>query len=236
MDKKKKIILLICFCFFNVLLLVCFFKVRSTTMLNILKKEESELLKLDMTMDRYNRKIQSRGKYAVVEKSIKEYLDDYAVSLQDVLKEMDDSTLKFALSYDNYCKDGPLFETSLPALSKGKENFNKKVNSLLEKGQDKSIRENMTKRINDSYYVDLYNDFMLSDKIQATFSKNNELLLNVQEKVNKAYDTSIAILNFLAQNKDSWKAEEGEIRFLNNDLYNQYNNYVSKLSSEKKDK
>lgn len=235
MDKKKKIILLICFCFFNVLLLVCFFKVRSTTMLNILKKEESELLKLDMTMDRYNRKVQSRGKYAVVEKAIKEYLDDYAVSLQNVLKEMDNSTLKSVLSYDNYCKDGPLFETSLTTLNKDKEDFNKRVNSLLGKSQDKSIIENINKIIHDSYYVDLYTDFMLSDKILDTFSKNNELLLNVQEKVNNAYDTSIEILKFLAQNKDLWKTEEGEIRFLNNDLYNQYNSYVSKLSSKKKD-
>lgn len=235
MDKKKKIILLICFCFFNVLLLVCFFKVRSTTMLNILKKEESELLKLDMTMDRYNRKVQSRGKYAVVEKAIKEYLDDYAVSLQNVLKEMDNSTLKSVLSYDNYCKDGPLFETSLTTLNKGKEDFNKRVNSLLGKSQDKSIIENINKIIHDSYYVDLYNNFMLSDKVLDAFSKNNDLLLNVQEKVNNAYDTSIEILKFLAQNKDSWKTEEGEIRFLNSDLYNQYNNYVSKLSSEKED-
>ena len=235
MNKKRKVFLLIGFCLFNVVLLVCFFKIRSVTMLNILKREESELLKLDMTVDHYNRKIQTRGKYAVVEKAIKEYLDDYASSLQKSLNYMDNSTLKSVLSYDNYCNDGPLFTTSLASLKSEKEEFNKNVNSLLQKSDSNKIKANITSKVDKSYYIDLYNDFMLGEDVKNVFSTNKELLLNVQTKVNNAYDTSIEIINFLVQNKDSWKTEEGEIRFLNNDLYNQYNSYISKLSSEKKD-
>lgn len=235
MSKKRKLFLIVSFCLFNAVIIILFLNIRSSTMLNVLKKEENELLSLNMTVDRYQRKIQSRGKYGVVEKAIKEYLDDYAVSLQSVLSEMDNPSLKSVLSYDNYSKDGPLFINSLTSLKEGKKDFNERVESLLEKTSDESIKKNIIKVIKDDYYIRLYDDFMFSDKMKDNFTKNKELIINVQEKVNIAYDTSTDILNFLAQNNGAWKIEDGQIKFVNNDLYNQYNSYIAKLSVQKKE-
>ena len=138
MNSKKKFFLVFLFILLDMFLLIGFLVIRDATMLNDLKKEINTLSKLEITKDRYNTKIKTRGNYGVVEKSIKKYLDDYAVSLQEVLNVLDDKELTKVLSYDNYKNDGPEFAKSLEYLNKKKDTFNKKVDTLLNKSDDSS--------------------------------------------------------------------------------------------------
>lgn len=230
MDSKRKFFLVFCFCVFDIFLLIGFLVIRNSTMLNTLKKEEKELLKINIIDGDYQRKIQSRGKYAIVEKSIKDYLDDYATSLQYVLDMMDNSSLTSILSYDNYSKDGPEFKESLPFLKKSREEFNKKVDELSLKADKENIKSFISKKTSDSYYVNLYNEFMLSSDVISLFDDNKELIESTKTKVNHVFDISEEILNFLITNKDSWKVEDGQIKFLTQELYNQYMGLVSKLA------
>lgn len=199
-------------------------------MLNTLKKEEKELLKISMIDGKYQRKIQSRGKYATVEKSIKNYLAGYSTSLQYVLGMMDNTSLTSILSYDNYSKDGPEFKKSLSFLKESREEFNKKIDELSLKADKENIKKYVLKEINDSYYVDLYNEFMLSSDVTSLFDANKELIESTKTKVNHVFDVSEEVLNFLIINKDSWKVEDGQIKFLTQELYNQYMALVSKLA------
>ena len=116
MSNKKKFFLVFLFILLDMFLLIGYLVIRDATMLNDLKKEVRSLSKLDITKDRYNKSIKTSGDYAVVEKSIKTYLDDYAVLLQDVLSVVKDPKLVKILSYDNYSKDGPEFTESLKYL------------------------------------------------------------------------------------------------------------------------
>ena len=230
MSSKRKMFLVFCFSILNVFLLIGFLVIRDATFLNMLKKEEIELLKLSMTNGNYQREIQSRGNYATVEKTIKNYLNDYTVLLQDTLHIMDDETLTKVLSYDNYCKDGPEFTNSLAYLTKLKKKFNGNVDTLLAKGKEENIRKEILNETDDEYFINLYNDFMLNSDIKQKFSDNNQLIINTQTKVNRVIDGSVEVLNFLIVNKDSWKVEDGKIQFLTQDLYNQYMSYIAKVS------
>lgn len=230
MSSKRKVFLAFCFCILNMFLLVGFCVIRDATMLNVLKKEERELLKLSMTSSRYTREIQSRGDYAIVEKSVKKYLDNYAVSIQDTLSIMDDDTLLNILSYDNYCQDGPSFSKSLNYLKSTKESFNHNIDYLISLSEEDTLRDGVSSKLKDSYYMDLYNQFMLSDDMKQRFSDNNILLSNAKIKVNHVIDVSVDVLNFLSKNQDSWKVEDGKIQFVTEDLYNQYMTYISKLA------
>ena len=62
------------------------------------------------------------------------------------------------------------------------------------------------------------------------FENNRIFLKELRDKYNNIYDTSLEVLNFLSLYKDSWKLENGEIKFINNDLLNYYNNLISKIS------
>lgn len=230
MSNRKKLVLVILCIIVNTFLILGFLFLRNATMLNDLKKEANILSKLDITKDRYNRKIRTRGDYANVEKTVKTYLDDYAVSLQKMLGVMTDSKLTQLFSYDNYTNDGPEFKESIVYLQSAKEEFNLQVDKLLINSEEDTICAYGKEKIKDNNYYTLYLDMILNDSMKKQFSDTKEILVQTKTRTNEVFDISAELLNFLITNKDSWKLEEGEIRFQTDVLYNQYNLYVSRLS------
>ena len=230
MSSRRKFLLIFCFILLDMFLLIGFLVIRDATLLNNLKKEVSTLYELDITKDRYNSKIKSRGNYAIVENAIKEYLDNYAVSLHDVSDIMNDEQLKTILSYDNYLKDGPEFIESLAYLSKTKEKFNKKIDKLINDLDEEIMKNYINKKISDPYYINLYKELMLGDSMVQNFNETRDVLNKLKISVNNVFDVSLEVLNFLIVNKESWKVEDGEIKFLTNDLYNYYNILINKLN------
>ena len=231
MKDKKIFFFVFCFIIIDVILLLGFLYLRDATLENKLRKEIETLSKLDITKDRYNTEIKSSGKYKIVEEAIKTYLDDYAVSLQESLQIVQDPELTSILSYDNYQKDGPEFTKSIAFLNEKKSSFNQNMDVLLNNLDDKTIKDYIHGYIDDDYYVELYDDLMFSDTMKDDISETKGLLERTKNKVNLVLDTSLEVLNFLVQQKDSWKLEEGEIRFKTNDLYNQYMNYIQLIQS-----
>lgn len=233
MSSRKKFLLVFGFIVLNMFMLVSFLVIRDATMENELKNEMEYLSKLDITKDRYNKKTVTRGKYAVVEKSIKKYLDDYHLELQEVLKLINDKELTTILSFDNYSTDGPEFTKSLEYLNLSKETFNKKVDDLINKFGDEEIKNNIYKSTKEEYYVNLYDNLMFSSNMRSNYNSTIELLKSTKSRMNNVYDTSIEVLNFLVLYKDDWVVEDGEIKFKTQDLYNYYNELISKVSTKK---
>ena len=230
MSTKKKLFLAIGFIILDIILVVTFISFHDATMLNNLKKEVNALSKLDVTKDRYNRKIVTSGDYAVVEKAIKSYLDDYAVLLQDTFTVVNDERLKNILTYDNYSNDGPDFVKSLEYLNDGKKKFNESVDLLLLDLEEDTINNYINEKTDKQYFIDLYRTLMLDDDMTDSFEETKKLLTVSKTKMNNVYDTSIAVLTFLTTNKDYWKLEDGQIKFLDVNLYNQYIEMIGKLN------
>lgn len=230
MSKHKKLFLIIICILLNSFLIIGFLVVRDATMANTLKEEAKTISKLDITKNRYNLKVRTRGNYGIVEKSVKTYLDDYAISLQKMLSIMGDSKLTQLFSYNNYVKDGPEFKESLTYLQAAKEEFNSQIDQLLVNSEEDVIRAYGKEKISNTHYYDLYVDMILSDSMKKQFSDAKFFLSQIKVEANEVFEVSGELLNFLIVNKDFWKLEEGEIRFQTEALYNQYNMYVSKLS------
>lgn len=232
MSNKKKFFLVFLFILLDMFLLIGYLVIRDATMLNDLKKEVRSLSKLDITKDRYNKSIKTSGDYAVVEKSIKTYLDDYAVLLQDVLSVVKDPKLVKILSYDNYSKDGPEFTESLKYLEDTKKEFNDNIDTLLGNLEEDKIKNYINDKVDDPYYRNLYIELMLTEKRKEDFQQTKDLLNDTKSKVNNVLDTSTEVLTFLKNNKDNWVLEDNEIKFKNRDLYNQYNEYISRIQKK----
>lgn len=233
MSSRRKFFLIFCFILLDMFLLIGFLVIRDATFLNDLKNEVKELSKLDITKDRYNREIKSRGSYAIVESAIKEYLDNYAVSLQEISKIMNDEKFTKILSYDNYKNDGSNFYESLNYLATTKKNFNKKINELIDNLNEDKVNDYINDKIIDPYYINLYKELMSTESMVNDFKKTKEVLEKIKISVNNTIDVSVEVLNFLKINKDSWNLEDGEIKFLTVDLYNYYNNLISKITTKK---
>ena len=229
MKDRKIFFFVFCFILLDIFLLLGFLFLRDATSENRLRKEVESLSKLDITKDRYNTKIKSSGKYKVVEEAIKEYLDDYAVGLQEVSKVLSDSTLTKVLSYDNYASDGPEFTKSREYLNTTKEKFDKTIDELISKSDKETITNFIYDKTDDPELIKLYQELMLDDSILEELNSNKELLINTKVKVQNIIDTSLEVLNFLNTYSDSWVAEEGEIKFQNKELYNYYTNLIDKV-------
>lgn len=231
--KNKKFFIIFCFILIDVFLVVGFLVIRDSISFNELKREVIALSKLDITKDRYNRKIKSHGDYAIVEKAIKDYMDEYAVDIQYLSKMMNDERLSTILSYSNYEKDGPEFKESLDYLEKSKKEYNEKIDKLIANLDEENIDNYIYTRINDEYYVSLYHELIFETPMIDNLKNTKTLLEESREKMNLIYDTCIDTLNYLCLYNDKWKLEDGEIKFQTEDMYNYYMSLISKV--QKKD-
>ena len=141
MSIRKKFFLVFIFILLDMGILIGYLVVKDATTLNNLKNEVDELTKMDLTKDRFNTKIKCSGNYGVIEKTIKGFLDDYALSLKDTMKIVDDPDFTTLLSYDNYKSDGPKFEKSFKYIKENRELFNDNINYLIVSLDEDSIIE-----------------------------------------------------------------------------------------------
>lgn len=233
MNTRRKFVYIFCFILLNAFLVVGFLVIRDATSINKLRKEVNELTKLDVTKDRYNRKIKTTGKYALVESSIKDYLDGYALEVQQATALMHDPQLSKILSYDNYLEDGPDFKNSIAYLEESKEKFNDQIDALVYDLEEEQIMNHIYERTKDEYYVDLYHELMFDDDMRDGLNESKELFQQTRSKMNNVYDVSLEVLNFLKTYNDSWELDNGEIKFKTNDLRNYYDTLIAKLDTKK---
>ena len=233
MSSRRKFAIVFCFIILDAFLLVGFLVIRDATSINKLKKEVNELTKLDVTKDRFNRKIQTSGKYALVEESIKDYLDGYAIEIQEVSVMMHDPTLSKILSYDNYLEDGPDFKNSIAYLEESRESFNDQIDSLLYDLEEEQIMNHIYERTDDNYYVGLYQDLMFNDNMKDELDQSRDLFQKTRIKMNGIYDTSLEVLNFLKTYNDSWELSDGQIKFKTPELRDYYESLISKVQNKK---
>ena len=228
MSSRRRFFLTFISIIIDAALLVGFFVVRDAAMLNVLKKEVTSLSELDMTKDRYNTKIKTRGSYQKIEKEMKSYLDHDAVLLQDSMKIVKDSKLTSILSYENYEKDGPEFQDSLSYLNQTKKEFDQNMDTVISDLEEEAISKYASRKFNNKESRDLFIEFM--DSMKNDFVDNKELFHQNKDRIDHILDVSIQVLNFLVANKEDWVLEEGEIRFRTDALYNQYMEYINSLN------
>lgn len=231
MSNKKKALLLFLFIIFDMFLLIGFLVIRDATNLNLLKKEISSLYLLDPTVDNYNTKLRTTGDYRVVEKSIKEYLNEYSTCMKNILDVVQDKKIKNILSYSNYEKDGKKFKKSLKYIKNQKDKFNENYDKLNKLLDTDNIKNNILDVELDPYYVSLYEKLILSDEMIKEFEESKDILDKSYNSFSNVLNTSEDVLNFLVLYSDSWELEDGEIKFANNDLYTNYVNLVNKVKA-----
>ena len=232
MSNKKKFFIIFLFILLDTFLLIGYLVIRDKTNLADLEKEVKEINKLDIIKDNYNRRIKTSGNYALVERTIKNYLNDYSKGIQKVKKTMSDSKLTKILSFDNYTSDGFEFVESFKYLNSEKESFNKEIDSLIEKSNKKNIEKYINKRIKDNYYNNLCTELMITDERMKSFEETKKTLEEIKSKVNKVIDTSTEVLNLLKDNKDDCVLEDGQIKFKSKAVYDKYNELINKIKED----
>lgn len=199
----------------------------STKQLNILTKETNNLLQADITTEEINFKIETEKKYAIVEKSIKEYIS----KLQNIYKEIKETN-------ENINPNDIFSAQNIE--DKNFEEIDEIVNDYKEKGKNAIVEyeeltkeENILKYIEEKeiseYYINLYKTAMLSDVMKT---KYNTLKTEIEKQKDELTDTLTSlekIEKYLEDNEKYWTTKDDKIQFTNINIMTQYYNLLNEL-------
>lgn len=228
MTSKKKVVVI----FSSIILLIVVF-VGYTFITSIyqeyrLKEEITNLTTLDITKDSFDTGTVTYGDYKVVEKSIKDYLNEYALNLQSINNIINDDKFNKLLSYDTLSKDED-FTESIQYVIDTKEEVNQYIDNLIDMCSEDKIKNNITKYHLNDYYVRLYNNLMLNEEVPNRLNMSKDYLDEYRNNINIKLDTCLEIFEFLKNNKENYVFEDNEIKFATQDLIDQYNGYIEKI-------
>lgn len=203
----------------------------STTQLNMLTDETNILLQADIVADEIDSEIKTEKNYAIVEKSIKEYL----LKLKNIYLEID--------TINSQINPNDIFSGANIDDNKQFDKIDEIINDYKEKGKDgleecetliteQEILKNIEEKdisIRKEYYIDLYKTVMFSEVMQEKFT-------SLQTKIEKKKDdlyykmTKLErVKEFLQENEKYWDInEDGQIEFKN---INKMTEYYSLLNN-----
>jgi len=228
MSKQRKLFLFGCFVIIDILLVGGFVLLRSVTLKNVLENEVTALVELDFTKDRFNTKIKCSGDYKIVEETLKEYLDTYAIEVQNVMGATNDKTLNSLISIENIIQDGPFFVNSFSYIEEYRKDFNDNIDNVIISFEENDIANYIYKYTNDEEIVTLYQELVENNKFRIEIE--NTILELELEKVdtNSHLDAITSVLEFLSVHSDYYYVDDGEVKFTNISLYAEYVRLIEK--------
>lgn len=177
----------------------------------------------DALYEHLNSRISS-GKYGIVEDCAKKYLTNFFDDIFAAVDELNDEQLQNILTAENIAEDGPDFTETKALLA------NKKAAAENAKAD---YEQNLSQEAIDSYikdaglkdsYVEFYHSLLNYEETED----NNNYIKSIDEIIESITKLENAV-NFLSENKDSWKLDGDNIMFYDQSLLNEYNQLCAEL-------
>lgn len=228
MKKKKKIIIAVV----SIIIVICgvfgymfYSDMKQEKILRdeILKVSGVNLMSKDIDME-----IKTKGDYAIVEKTIKEYLSEYASLAKEIINKVEDKRYQQVLTIENIKKDAPNFVESEKTISE-LNGITERVDTMINMTSKDAVMKKIEEKHLDSYYNDLYDGIMFgSGTINQLDSVKNSLSLS-NKKLKSLSNTYTEAINFLKSNKGKWEVSGNQLYFYSNDLVSKYNKIIASM-------
>lgn len=183
--------------------------------------DEMEKINETSTVDM---EIKSSGKYAEVEKALKDYVVDYQKIAEELTEEYQNEEFTTILSAENYQNDGPNFEAS-----------KKLINDVKTKGED--VKTRLAEMVTDEYKEQRANDCGLTGKYKELFKDSIKLEDEISEinstidNVNEYLDKIDAIFDFLKENEGAWVIQNDRVVFNEMSQLTTYNSLLVSVNT-----
>lgn len=203
----------------------------NTEQMNLLTEESNKILQLDIVKDDINFDIKTEKNYAVVEKSVKEYI----VEMKNIYVEM--SEINTGINPNNIFSAQNMKDKSLKEIdeiiNEYKEKSEEYISNLEEMMTEQKIKENIQNKNISSrkeYYIDLYNTIMLSDAMKEKYKILEETVENEKSKLYEKINKIDKINEFLKKNTNDWIIKDDKIQFTNLNRMTEYYNLINQLT------
>ena len=232
MENKKTIIAIIILTILIIGLAVVgyLFNDFNTKQINLLTEESNKILESNIAKDNIDFEIKTDRNYAIVEKSIKEYISN----LKNIYVEMNEMTEginpNIIFTADNM-QDKNLDEIS-NIINEYKEKSQKCISEYENLITEQQIIENINKRnisIRRDYYTQLYNEVMLGDAMKSKCASLEEKVKNQKAELYDKLNKIEKIKKFLEEYEDSWTIKDNKIQFTNLNRMTEYYSLLNQL-------
>lgn len=231
---KKKILIIVGIIILIVIGVIAYFVITDLQQEDKLTAELQEISNLvnsqNIDIDQINERLDrtvTRGDYAVVEQSFKQYLkDNFDVSMK-IADILNDEKLTTILTADNYKQDGKDFVETKNYISITRDQLETYKTEYKDFFTEDKVMSYINDKNLDSYYTDLYKQELVGD-IES--DNETEVVESAINDVIGILDIYEEVINFLVDNQNSWNVQDDTIEFTSESLQNQYNSLIDKLS------
>ena len=231
---KKKILIIVGIIILIVIGVIAYFVITDLQQEDKLTAELQEISNLvnnqNVDIDQINERLDrtvTRGDYAVVEQSFKQYLkDNFDVSMK-IADILNDEKLTTILTADNYKQDGKDFVETKNYISTTRDQLETYKTEYKDFFTEDKVMSYINDKNLDSYCTDLYKQELVGD-IES--DNETEVVESAVNDVIGILDIYEEVINFLVDNQNSWNVQDDTIEFKSESLQNQYNSLIDKLS------
>lgn len=192
---------------------------------SILQKEVNDIRSMNVSEDSIDMKLRTDEGFASVEKTIKEYMNEYVTKLKEITSVLEDETFTAMLTEGNIQSDGPYFRNSKAWFREKRE----LVDSDFERLTELTAPVSVTQAIQDSgisgIYAKLCEHYLTT--LQTEFMHTSKEFEDACQQLNEKLDETENILDFLIENKEQWNCESGKLTFETSELMDAYNDLVA---------
>lgn len=215
--KINKVIIGIIILIIVILIFFIFSKISIKNQTNKLNAQLSEIAEIEtINADYENFPVSSAGNYKKVIYAVKEFLVDYKAKLVEVNQSSEkySELEKKILNPENLENDKLEFEKTKELIKESKEKAEKAFKELLLSTTEESIMKWIKKYSIPNEFQAMYKNFFFEEsKFTQRLEKEKnsvEVLWNI---MSEKYDILEKQVNFLVENKDGWRIEDGNIKF-----------------------
>lgn len=183
----------------------------------------SEMEKIN-TSGQVDQDIKSKGKYADVEKAIKDYVVEYQGVATSIAAQYQNEKLTNILSADNYKNDGPEFTKSKELIAdvkkQGEDAKTKLADMVTDEFKDKRADElGLSGKYKDLFKNTIQLDSELKD-VNSTIDNINNYLSKIED-----------VFNFLKENKANWEVKNNRVEFKSMSQVTKYNSLITMVNT-----
>lgn len=190
-----------------------------------LQKEANKIRNLVVAEETLDTKIYTTGSFTEVEKTLKDYMNDYVTRLKEVTNILNDEAFSEMLSETNLQTDGPEFNNSKSWIQERRELTESDFTRL----KELASKECIDQTIHDAgisgagamlceYYL---------NSLQKDFMHDQQKFEEAHQQVLEKLDQKERVLDFLTEHHEFWKCSEGTLTFDSSTLKEEYNTMVA---------
>ena len=230
-NKKTKVAIVIVILLIIVLIVVSYFyNDFNSKQVTLLTQELNGILEADLKEDSIDFDVKTEKNYAEVEKSIKEYMS----RLKNIYVEMEE--MVSGINPNIIFSTQNIHEKNLEEIDNIINEYKEKSQNLILEYEVLTTEEKIMKNINDinismrkDYYIELYKEVMLSQKMKNKFADLDEEIKNEKARLYDKLNKIEKMKTFLEEHEDSWTLKDDKIQFTNLNRMTEYYNLLNQI-------